>query len=98
MCGGSASRPPTRLPRRSASPHDSPDRVKAGLQFALSEAGDEGHCYLPEGELIAKAVEILGVEAPLAERCLAELVQAGGVMQEDVSGGPPAPAPVRLPR
>jgi hypothetical protein len=48
-------------------PHDSPQRVKAGLQFALSEASEEGHCYLPEGELIAKAVELLGVDAVLIE-------------------------------
>ncbi|CAM5492761.1 ATP-dependent RecD-like DNA helicase [Streptomyces tanashiensis] len=29
-------------------PHDSPERVKAGLQYALSQATDQGHCYLPE--------------------------------------------------
>ena len=33
-------------------PHDSPQRVKAGLQFTLSEATD-GHCFLPEQDLIA---------------------------------------------
>ncbi|WP_316315826.1 helix-hairpin-helix domain-containing protein, partial [Clavibacter michiganensis] len=26
-------------------PHDSPERVKAGLQYALSQATDQGHCY-----------------------------------------------------
>jgi exodeoxyribonuclease V alpha subunit len=34
-------------------PHDSPQRVKAGLQFALSQATEGGHCYLPETELVA---------------------------------------------
>ena len=29
-------------------PHDSPERVKAGLQYTLSQAADDGHCYLPE--------------------------------------------------
>ena len=29
-------------------PHDSPERVKAGLQYALSQATDDGHCFLPE--------------------------------------------------
>src|ERR671929_536230 len=47
-------------------PHDSPQRVKAGLQFALSEASEEGHCYLPEADLIAKAAELLGVDVALA--------------------------------
>ncbi len=63
-------------------PHDSPERVKAGLQFALSEASDEGHCYLPESDLIATATEILGVEAALAETCLEELSGEEGVMME----------------
>jgi len=69
-------------------PHDSPERVKAGLQFTLSEASDEGHCYLPQDELVVKAVEILGVDASLAERCLSDLVQEGGVVQEKVTGVP----------
>lgn len=34
-------------------PHDSPDRVKAGLQYALSQSSDQGHCYLPEEQLIS---------------------------------------------
>src|SRR5690242_845557 len=48
-------------------PHDSPARVKAGLQFALSEASDTGHCYLPQADLVASAAALLGVEAALAE-------------------------------
>ncbi len=63
-------------------PHDSPERVKAGLQFALSEASDDGHCYLPEAELIAAAAEILGVEATLVESCLEGLAQEEGVVME----------------
>ncbi len=63
-------------------PHDSPQRVKAGLQFTLSEASEEGHCYLPEAELIAKATEILGVEATLAATCLEELSREEGVVME----------------
>ena len=63
-------------------PHDSPARVRAGLQFALSTAGDEGHCYLPEDELIARAAELLGVEPTLVETCLAELAGEEGVILE----------------
>jgi len=63
-------------------PHDSPQRVKAGLQFTLSEASDEGHCYLPEAELVAKSTEILGVEATLAVACLEELSREDGVVME----------------
>ncbi len=67
-------------------PHDSPQRVKAGLQFTLSEASDEGHCYLPEAELVAKATEILGVEATLAVACLEELSREEGVVMEYLPG------------
>jgi exodeoxyribonuclease V alpha subunit len=63
-------------------PHDSPQRVKAGLQFALSQAAEDGHCYLPETELVAAATQLLGVEAGLAERCLEELVAEEGVVAE----------------
>src|SRR5919204_865557 len=67
-------------------PHDSPQRVKAGLQFALSEASEEGHCYLPEDELIAMAAALLGVDAALAEQCLEELAQEEGVVMEYLPG------------
>jgi exodeoxyribonuclease V alpha subunit len=63
-------------------PHDSPQRVKAGLQFALSEASEDGHCYLPETELVTKATELLGVDTGLAERCLEGLVAEEGVVAE----------------
>jgi exodeoxyribonuclease V alpha subunit len=63
-------------------PHDSPQRVKAGLQFALSQATEDGHCYLPQTGLVTKATELLGVDTGLAERCLEELVAEEGVVAE----------------
>ena len=63
-------------------PPDSPQRVKAGLQFALSQASDDGHCYLPEANLLARATGLLGVDAGLAGRCLQELVAEQGVVVE----------------
>ena len=42
---------------------DSPERIKAGLAYTLSEAADDGHCYLPEEPLVAEAAKILGVPA-----------------------------------
>ena len=38
---------------------DSPERIKAGLAYTLSEAADDGHCYLPAPNLIADAAKIL---------------------------------------
>jgi exodeoxyribonuclease V alpha subunit len=70
------------IAQRLGIPHDSPERVKAGLQFALSEASDDGHCYLPETELITRAAGLLGVDGGLASRCLEELVAEEGVVAE----------------
>ncbi|MDA2803325.1 SF1B family DNA helicase RecD2 [Nocardiopsis suaedae] len=67
-------------------PHDSPDRVKAGIQFTLSESTSEGHCFLPEERLIADAVKILQVDPGLVIDCLGALVEEEGVATEKVPG------------
>jgi exodeoxyribonuclease V alpha subunit len=73
-------------------PHDSPERVKAGLQYALSQSADQGNCFLPEERLIADAVKLLQVDTGLVIECLAELAGPGpdgeepGVVREKVPG------------
>ncbi|WP_371652798.1 MULTISPECIES: ATP-dependent RecD-like DNA helicase [unclassified Streptomyces] len=67
-------------------PHDSPERVKAGLQYALSQSTDQGHCFLPEEQLIADSVKLLQVDTGLVIDCLAELVAEEGVVREPVPG------------
>ncbi|WP_341716299.1 ATP-dependent RecD-like DNA helicase [Micromonospora sp. FIMYZ51] len=68
-------------------PHDSPQRVMAGLQYTLSEATDAGHCYLPEPNLVADATKILDVPADLVARCLGDLVAEEGVVRETLPAG-----------
>src|SRR6478735_6878167 len=65
-------------------PHDSPQRVKAGLQFTLSEATSDGHCFLPEQDLIRAAIKILQVDTGLVIDCLADLVTEQGVVRESI--------------
>ncbi|MFF4687458.1 ATP-dependent RecD-like DNA helicase [Streptomyces sp. NPDC001307] len=73
-------------------PHDSPERVKAGLQYALSQSADQGHCFLPEERLISDAVKLLAVDTGLVIECLAELAEPTedggdpGVVREKVPG------------
>src|SRR6266568_1055117 len=67
-------------------PHDSPERIRAGLQYTLSQAADNGHCYLPQPNLITDAAKILEVDRELIGPCLDELVTAGGVVRELVPG------------
>jgi len=69
-------------------PHDSPERIKAGLQYTLSQAADDGHCYLPQPDLVTQAATILQVERQLVEPCLDDLVRAEGVVRERVPAGP----------
>lgn len=73
-------------------PHDSPERVKAGLQYALSQSTDQGHCFLPEDRLISDGVKLLQVDTGLVIECLAELAaDPEGVVRESVpdpAGGP----------
>jgi exodeoxyribonuclease V alpha subunit len=68
-------------------PHDSPQRIKAGLQYTLSQAADNGHCYLPQPNLIIEATKILEVDRELIGPCLDELVAAEGVVREPVPAG-----------
>ena len=67
-------------------PHDSPERVKAGLQYALSQATDAGNCFLPKEKLLAEAVKILQVGEELCAKCLEELVEAEGAVREILPG------------
>ncbi|MFJ8213747.1 ATP-dependent RecD-like DNA helicase [Streptomyces sp. NPDC096033] len=73
-------------------PHDSPERVKAGLQYALSQSADQGHCFLPQERLISDGVKLLQVDTGLVIECLAELAaDPEGVVRESVpdpQGGP----------
>ncbi|MFF3246485.1 ATP-dependent RecD-like DNA helicase [Streptomyces sp. NPDC002870] len=82
-------------------PHDSPERVKAGLQYALSQSTDQGHCFLPEEKLIADAVKLLQVDTGLVIECLAELAgEEEGVVREQVpapDGGDPLTAVYLVP-
>ncbi|MFF4171065.1 ATP-dependent RecD-like DNA helicase [Streptomyces sp. NPDC001744] len=81
-------------------PHDSPDRVKAGLQYALSQSGDQGHCFLPEERLIADSVKLLQVDTGLVIECLGELAEdPEGVVRETVPGpeGTPVTAVYLIP-
>jgi exodeoxyribonuclease V alpha subunit len=75
---------------------DSPERITAGLAYTLSEAADDGHCYLPEDTLTADAAKILGVPAELIPPCLDALADGEGAVREEIpSAAAREAAPVR---
>jgi exodeoxyribonuclease V alpha subunit len=61
-------------------------RVRAGISFALSEAMDDGHCGLPNEELLALTTELLEVPAELVETALGLELQEGAVIADDLEG------------
>jgi exodeoxyribonuclease V alpha subunit len=62
---------------------DHPERIKAGILFALSEAADnDGHTYLPIPELARKAADLLGVSPAQVETAITDLALEGGVQME----------------
>jgi exodeoxyribonuclease V alpha subunit len=75
---------------------DSPERIKAGLAYTLSEAADDGHCYLPAPNLITDAAKILEVPTEMIGPCLDELAAVEGVVRQDLPPAaedcPPVPA------
>src|SRR6516162_10860419 len=77
---------------------DSPERIKAGLAYTLSEAADEGHCYLPAPNLIADAAKILEVPAEMIAPCLEELAAAEGVIRESVPAAAATAGPEAAPQ
>ena len=47
---------------------DSQSRVQAGIMYALQQAGSQGHCYLPEDELIDTASGILMLDKDIVSK------------------------------
>jgi exodeoxyribonuclease V alpha subunit len=77
-------------------PADSPARVAAGLLYALNQAGDEGHVYLPTSELVNTGTELLSVTPEQVGTGLVQLwsgndvkiaAEAGGVALMPVATG-----------
>jgi len=59
-------------------------RVRAGVSYVLAEAMDEGHCGLPEDELLRTGAELLEVSAERLTAALAMELQEGTVVVDTV--------------
>lgn len=67
-------------------PHDSPQRIGAGLRYALSQATEEGHCYLPWDELVSRGTRLLEVDEPSVAATLEAIAITGQVQVERWDG------------
>ena len=53
---------------------DSDYRIRSGMLYTLLQASGEGHTYLPEEELFARASSLLGVDPSYMEKHLMDMV------------------------
>src|SRR5215211_4571557 len=67
----------------------SPQRLRAGVSFALQTATDEGHCGLPIEMLISLATKLLEVDPALIRAAVAEEIRRSeDVLADEVEGEP----------
>jgi exodeoxyribonuclease V alpha subunit len=66
---------------------DAPERLQAGLLYALGQLADEGHCYALREQLIAEAVRLLEVEPPACDAQLQILIVQEDLRAEDGADG-----------
>jgi ATP-dependent exoDNAse (exonuclease V) alpha subunit len=65
-----------KIARNLGVPPDSEFRYRAGITHVLSEAAEDGHCYLPQPELIQQAIKLLTFESHQpTENALAPIIQ-----------------------
>ena len=83
-------------------PQDSPQRVAAGIVYALNQAADEGHVYLPVHQLVDQTAALLEVARPQVGVGLAQLWGGDEIRIADEPGGSAlemqAPAAAGTPR
>src|SRR5499426_253967 len=66
---------------------DAEERLRAGLQHVLMTATEEGHCYLPAGDLIERSAEALDVEdRAKLEAALEKMLDDGLLKVEETVG------------
>ena len=66
---------------------EAPQRLRAGVSFALQTATDEGHCALPIERLTTLAQKLLEVEPALIQAAVVEELARGDDVVADTVGG-----------
>ena len=61
-------------------------RVRAGVGYALAKAMDQGHCGLPEAELVTQAATLLQVPTALVDAAIAHELAAAAIVRDQVGG------------
>ena len=67
---------------------EAPQRVRAGISFALQEATDEGHCGLPVEPLVALAAKLLEVDKPIVRSALDHELSHDEIIADTIGAEP----------
>ncbi|WP_036262892.1 SF1B family DNA helicase RecD2 [Methylocapsa aurea] len=67
---------------------EAPQRVRAGISFALQEATDEGHCGLPVETLVELATKLLEVDKTIVKSALEHELAHDEVVADAIGGEP----------
>lgn len=65
---------------------DAPERIRAAMKYALSEATGDGHVYLSLEELEDRVVQLTGITGVDVENMKLQLVMDGQVVEKKVDG------------
>ncbi len=67
---------------------EAPQRVRAGISFALQEATDDGNCGLPIEDLVKLAVTLLEVDESVVRTALSHELAEGEVVADTIDDRP----------
>jgi exodeoxyribonuclease V alpha subunit len=87
-----------RIARQLGIPDDAPERLEAGVLHGLTEAVGQGHCFLPDDELLDTAAGLLDTQVELLPSALAGLIARQLVAVRPRNDAPPAIYAPRLER
>ncbi|MBN1250467.1 MAG: ATP-dependent RecD-like DNA helicase [Anaerolineae bacterium] len=62
-------------------PPHAPERIQAGLRYALSQFSDSGHCYAARDALVAEAAALLEVPSEACQAALVDLITAEEIIE-----------------
>lgn len=68
-------------------PADAPSRIEAGIIYALNEATNDGHVYLPRDTLAETAADMLAIDPALVEQHLDTMIRKRDVISETIPSG-----------
>ncbi|MDD7402697.1 MAG: ATP-dependent RecD-like DNA helicase [Butyribacter sp.] len=65
---------------------DSEYRIRAGVMYTLQQSGNQGHCYLPEKELIAQTADLLRLSEEQIANQIDALTMNKEILIEEIAG------------